>query len=294
MGVIKGVIMTLTTFLSSALVLGLLEAAPLVLAAVGFTLIFRLNGFINVAYSENITLGAYFAVIFNSVLGLNFYAAIIPAAFLSGLLSVLTYLVIFRPAFKRGVGKTELIILSVGVSYFIRYGSRLIFGNNLFNFTFESTSYLTLFGIGVTNIQLTCIALVAIISVAIYLFIYKTNYGEKMRALADNEELAMISGINPLKVSILIWFIAGTAGGLAGLFYGAFSFVSSSLGWNLILIIIMVTIVGGIGSIRGALIASAGVGIITSAVTLMSNSLYGEIVLLIIFIGILKLRKVRV
>lgn len=286
--------MTLSTFLSSAFVLGLLEAAPLVLAAVGFTLIFRLNGFVNVAYSENITLGAYFAVIFNSILGWNFYVSIIPAALLSGVLSVLTYLLIFRPAFKRGVGKTELIILSVGVSYLIRYGSRLIFGNNLFNFNFESTSYLSVFGIGVTNIQLTCIGLVIMISIGIYFFIYKTNYGEKMRALADNEELAMISGINPIKVSILIWFIAGTAGGLAGIFYGAFSFVSSSLGWNLILIIIMVSIVGGIGSIRGALMASAGVGIITSSVTLLSNSLYGEIVLLIIFIGILKLRKVRV
>ncbi len=287
--------MTLSTFLSSTLVLGLLEAAPLVLAAIGFTLIYRLNGFTNVAYAENITLGAYFAVIFNSLLGWNFYASIIPAALLSGLLSVVTYLVIFRPSFRRGVGKTELIILSVGVSYFIRYGSRILFGNDLFNFNFSSTSYLKVFGIGVTNIQLICIGLVAVISIGIYFFIYKTNYGEKMRALADNEELAMISGINPTKVSLLIWFIAGSSAGLAGLFYGSFSFVSSSLGWNMILIVIMVSVVGGVGSIRGALVASAFVGIVTSAVNLLSsNSLYGDIVLLIIFIGILKVRKVRV
>src|SRR5665647_513113 len=89
--------MTLPTFLSSTLVLGLLEAAPLVLAAIGFTLIFRLNGFINVAFAENITLGAYFAVIFNSILGWNFYVSIIPATLLSGLLSVTTYLIIYRP-----------------------------------------------------------------------------------------------------------------------------------------------------------------------------------------------------
>jgi branched-subunit amino acid ABC-type transport system permease component len=286
--------MSFETFASSALVLGLLEAAPLVLAAIGFTLIFRLNGFINVAYSENITLGAYFAVIFNSILGWNFYLSIIPAALLSGLFSVLTYLIVFRSAFKKGVGKTELIILSVGLSFFIWYGSRLIFGNDLFNFTFESPSYLSVFGIGITSIQLICIGLVVVISLGLYFFIYKTNYGERMRALADNEELAKISGINPTKVSILIWFLAGTAGGLAGVFYGAFSFISSSLGWNLILIIIMVSIVGGIGSVRGALIASAGAGIITSAVTLLTKPLYGQVVLLIIFIVILKLRKVRV
>lgn len=286
--------MTLSTFLSGTLVIGLLEAAPLILAAVGFTLIHKLNGFVNVAFAENITLGAYFGVVFNTYLGWNFYASIIPAAFLSGAVSVLTYLIIFRPAMKRGVGKTELIILSVGVSYFVRYSTKIIFGNDIFHFSFTGTSFLKVFGIGVTNIQLICIALVLIISTTIFFFMYRTNYGERIRALADNEELAMVSGINPLKVSVMIWFIAGAAGGLAGLFYGVFSFVSSSIGWNLILVVIMVSIVGGVGSIRGALIASTCVGIITSAVTLLSNSAYGTIVLMIIFIGFLKYRKVKV
>lgn len=286
--------MSFLTFSTNTLVIGLLEAAPLILAAIGFTLIFCLNGFINIAYAENITLGAYFAVIFNSILGWNFYVSIIPSALLSGVFSVLTYLIVFRPAFKRGVGKTEMIILSVGLSFFIRYGSRLILGNDLFNFDIVSTAYLSVFGIGVTSIQLICLGLVLVISLGLYFFIYKTNYGERMRALADNKELAMISGLNPIKVSILIWFLAGTAGGLAGIFYGVFSFVSSSLGWNMILIIIMVTIVGGVGSVRGALIAGACAGIITSAVTLLSKPLYGQVALLIIFIGILKFRKVRV
>lgn len=286
--------MDFSTFISNTLVIGMLEAAPLVLAAIGFTLIYRLNGFTNIAYAENITMGAYFAVVFNSILGLNFYVSIIPAALLSGLLSVITYLLIYRPAYKRGVGKTELIILSVGLSYFLRYGSRLVFGNDLYNFDFGGSSFLKIFGIGVTNVQIVSIGLVVAIAVAMYFFIYWTNYGQMMRALADNEDLAKVSGINPTKVSILIWFIAGTAGGLAGVFYGTFSFVSSSLGWNMILIIIMVTIVGGIGSIKGALLASAGVGIITSAVTLVSQPLYGQVALLIIFIGILKVRKVRV
>jgi branched-subunit amino acid ABC-type transport system permease component len=286
--------MDFSTFISNTLVIGLLEAAPLVLAAIGFTLIYRLNGFTNIAYAENITMGAYFAVVFNSILGLNFYVSIIPAALLSGVLSVITYLVVYRPAYKRGVGKTELIILSVGLSYFLRYGSRLIFGNDLYNFDFGGSSFLKIFGIGVTNVQLVSIGLVVAISVALYFFIYWTNNGQMMRALADNEDLAKVSGINPTKVSILIWFLAGTAGGLAGVFYGTFSFVSSSLGWNMILIIIMVTIVGGIGSIKGALLASAGVGLITSAVTLVSQPLYGQVALLVIFIGILKVRKVRV
>ncbi len=281
------------SFIANTLVLGLIEAAPLVLAAVGFTLIYYLNGFINVAYAENVTLGAYFAVIFNSLLGLNFYATIIPSALLSGVVSVLTYLLIFKPAFERGVGKTEMIILSVGLSFLLRYLARLIFGTDIYNFNISNPTYLSIFGIGITSIQITALVLVAIISVGLYFFIYKTNYGEMMRGLANNEDLAKLSGISPSKVSILVWFIAGVAGGLSGIFFGVFSFVSSLLGWNLILILIMITIVGGIGNVRGALIASIAAGLTTTAVTLITKPLYGEVALLIFFIAILKIKKVR-
>ena len=161
------------SFIANTLVLGLIEAAPLVLAAVGFTLIYYLNGFINVAYAENITLGAYFAVIFNSLLGLNFYATIVPSALLSGVVSVLTYLLIFKPAFERGVGKTEMIILSVGLSFLLRYLARLIFGTDIYNFDISNPTYLSIFGIGITSIQITALVLVAIISVGLYFFIQR-------------------------------------------------------------------------------------------------------------------------
>ncbi|MEM7346583.1 MAG: branched-chain amino acid ABC transporter permease [Chloroflexota bacterium] len=280
------------SFLTDAIIIGLIDAAPLVLAAVGFTLIYYLNGFINVAYAENVTLGAYFAVIFNAWLGLNFFVSIIPAALLTGLLSVLTYLLVFRPAFNRGVGATELIILSVGLSFFLRYAAILIFSNDPLVMDVGYNSYLSIFGQGITSVQITALTLVAASAFALYFFIYNTNYGEMMRGLANNEDLAMVSGINPMKVSILIWFIAGIAGGMGGIFFGVFSLVTPRVGWNQILIIIMISIVGGIGSVRGALLASVGAGILTAAVTLLTKPLYAQVILLIFFIGILKARKV--
>lgn len=285
--------MSFATFFNSTFIIGLLESAPLMLAAVGFTLIFCLNRFMNIAYSETVTIGAYFAVTFNAVLGANFYFSIIPAVLLSGVVSVLTYLIVFRPAMKRGVGETEMIILSVGLSFFIRYGINLIWGMKLYHFQLPETHYLSFFGMGITGTQLICLGLALVVAFCLYLFIYKTNYGEKMRALADNEELAMIAGINPMKVSILVWFLAGIAGGLAGIFTGVFTWVYSGMGWHLILIILLVSIIGKVGNIRGALLAGAGVGIITTAVTLLTKPAYGSVVLLIIFIFILKFRKVR-
>jgi len=285
--------MSFAMFLKSTFVIGLLESAPLMLAAVGFTLIYRLNGFINIGYAENATLGAYLAVTLNAILGWNFYIAIIPAALFSGVLSVLTYLIVFRPAMKRGVGPTEMIILSVGVSFFLRYGISLIWGSRLYNFNLGKTDYLSLFGIGITNTQLICLGLALVVAFGLYAFIYKTKMGETMRALADNEELAMISGINPVKVSVVVWFLSGLAGGLAGVFTGVFTWVNTGLGWHMILVILLVAIIGRVGDVRGALIAGAGVGIITTAVTLVTQPAYGVVTLLVIFIVILKIRKVR-
>src|SRR5450759_335922 len=277
--------------LTDPLVLGLFGAAPLVLAAVGFTLIYYLSGFINVAYGENVTMGAYLAVIFNVKLGWDFYLTIVPSAILAGLLSVATFVLVFRPAMRRGVGPTEMIILSVGMSFFIRYAARLLFGIELYLFDTGKPTYFTLAGIGITSYQIIALALAAVTVVALYLFIFRTGYGEQMRALAGNRDLAKASGINPNRVSLLIWFIAGVAGGLAGIFYGVFSFVNSDIGWNLILIIIMISILGRVGSVRGALVVGVGAGIVVAFVTQVTQSLYAQVVLLVLFILVLKLTR---
>ena len=115
-----------------------------------------------------------------------------------------------------------------------------------------------------------------------------------MWALADSEELSMIAGVNPIKVSVLVWFLSGVAGGLAGIFTGVFTWVHTGVGWNMILVVLLVAIIGKVGSVRGALLAGAAVGIITTAVTLVTKPAYGVVTLLIIFIAILKFRKVGV
>jgi branched-subunit amino acid ABC-type transport system permease component len=284
--------MPIPDFLQFTLTIGLLEAAPLILAAVGFTLIFRLNGFVNVAFAENLMVGAYAGIIFNSILGMNFYAAIIPAVLISGLVSAATYVCVFRPAMRRGVSGTELIIMSVGLSFFMRYGLTLIFGVTVYTFTNRIT-FMRILGIGVTDLQIICIILAGVVSVLFLLFMFKTTYGEKMRALSDNEQLAKTSGINPFLVSTLIWFMAGVAGGFAGIFFGAFSYVVPWMGWDQILFIIMIAIVGGIGSVPGAIIAGFAANILYSGVTLLSDSYAGTITLLVLFIVALKLKAVR-
>jgi len=259
----------------------------------GFTLIYYLNGYINFAYGETITYGAYFAAMFNVAFGVGFYASILPAAILAGALSVASYLLLFRPAQKRGVNATELIILSIGLSFMLRYGLVLIVGAENIYVDEPPVTYFNFLGVGATNLQLIALVLVLVFAFNLYWVIYRTGFGEVIRGLANNEELAKVSGINPHKVSVVVWFLAGAAGGLSGVFSGVFALANPLMGWNVILITVMVSVVAGVGSVRGAVVVSIVAGILTAAITLVSKPLYSEVILLSAFIGVLWYRGGR-
>jgi len=281
-------------FLTQSLVIGLTENAPLVLAAIGFALLYRLTGLINVAYSETVTLGAYFGMWFNTTYGLDFYAVLIPTGLLAGLLSVATYLALFRPAKRRNVGTLELIIISFGLSIFLRHGLQFIFGYPERFFDVPPPDTLLILGVGVTSFRMLALVSVVVLSLLLYLFIQRTGYGLKIRALASDEGLAKVSGIRPLAVTTLIWFIAGVAGGLAGAFYGVGSSVSPLLGWRQFLLILLVALVGRTWGLGGVIVVGLGTSVALTAMALQFDQvLYGQLVLIVTFIVILKVRGSR-
>lgn len=281
-------------FVTQSLVVGLTEYAPLVLAAVGFALLYRLTGLINVAYAETLTLGAYFGVWLNTSFGLDFYAVLIPVGIMSGLLSVATYLAVFRPAHRRNVGALEMIIISFGLSIFLRYGLQFIFGYPVRYFDVPPPFTVWILGVGVGSFRIIALVSVAVLALLLYLFIQRTSYGLKVRALASDEALAKVSGIHPLAVTILIWFIAGVAGGLAGAFLGVGSAVAPLLGWRQFLFILLVVLVGGSWGLGGVIVAGVVAGIAVAAMTLqLGQVLYAQLFLIIAFIVILKLRGTR-
>jgi branched-chain amino acid transport system permease protein len=281
-------------FVTQSLVIGLTENAPLILAAIGFALLYRLTGLINVAYSETITLGAYFGMWVNTAFGLNFYAILIPVGLMTGILSVATYLLIFRPAKQRGVGTLEMIIISFGLSVFLRYGLQFIFGYPVRYFNVPPPDTVWVLGVGVGSFRLLALASVAVLALLLYWFIQRSGLGLQIRALASDEDLAQVSGIRPLAVTVLIWFIAGVAGGLAGAFLGVGSAVAPLLGWRQFLFILLVVLVGGSWGLGGVIVAGVGAGVAMAAMTLQFGQvLYAQLVLIIAFVVILKVRGRR-
>ena len=281
-------------FVTQSLVIGLSENAPLVLAAIGFALLYRLTGLINVAYAETITLGAYFGMWLNTTFGLDFYAVLIPTGLLAGALSVATYLGLFRPAKRRNVGVLEMIIISFGLSIFLRHALQFVFGYPVRFYDVPPPDTIMVLGVGVTSFRLVALVSVAALSLLLYQFIQRSSYGLQIRALASDENLAQVSGIRPLAVTVLIWFIAGAAGGLAGAFYGVGSSVAPLLGWNQFLLILMVVLVGGTWGLGGVILVGVGTSVALAAMALQFDQvLYGQLVLIVAFIGILKVRGRR-
>ncbi len=277
-----------------SLVIGLTEYAPLVLAAIGFALLYRLSGLINVAYSETITLGAYFGMWANRTFSLDFYAALPFAGLMGGLVSIATYLLIFRPAKQRNVGTLEMIIISFGLSIFLRYSLQFVFGYPMKFFDVPPPDTVWVLGVGVGSFRLLALASVAALALLLYWIIQRSSLGLQIRALASDEGLAQVSGIRPLAVTMLIWFIAGIAGGLAGAFLGVGSSVDSLLGWRQFLFILLVVLVGGSWGLGGVILVGVGAGVALAGMTLQfGEALYAQLVLIAAFVVILKVRGQR-
>ena len=280
--------------ISDSIVIGLTEQAPLILAAMGFALLYRLTGLINVAYSETITLGAYMGMWLNTTFDLNFYTILIPTGIIAGLISVATYFAVFRPAKLRNVGGLEMIIISFGLSVFLRHALQFVFGYPVRFFEVPAPDTIFVLGVGVSSFRLLAVASVFILALGLFWFIQKTSYGLQIRALASDEDLAQVSGIRPLAVTVLIWFLAGVAGGLAGAFYGVGSSVAPLLGWRQFLFILLVVLVGGAKNIGGVIIAGAVTAVSLTFMTLQfGQALYGQLVLIVVFVIILKVRGTR-
>ena len=157
-------------FIGDSLVIGLTEHAPLVLAAMGFFLLYRLTGLINVAYSETVTLGAYFGMWMNTTFDLGFYTVLLPAGILAGLVSVATYFLIFRPARARNVGALELIIISLGLSVFLRHALQFVFGYPVRFYDVPPPDTINVLGVGVGSFRMRAIAMGLRAALGLYYF----------------------------------------------------------------------------------------------------------------------------
>ncbi len=232
----------------------LITGSLYVLMAVGLTMVYRIMRFANFAHAELITLGAYTAYSLNQ-LGFSIYIALPFAFTASALLAVSLERMVFMPIRDRGGDVISLMIASIGAGMVVRHLLQQVYSARVLTYNIPLVSY-ELLGARVSQTQLV-IVLLGILSILLFhLLLTGTTLGRAMRATSDNPGLARASGIPVHRVMLLTWVLGGGIAGMAGVLRAADTRLVPTLGWEVLLPVFAVVLLGGIGSFYGAVAAA--------------------------------------
>jgi neutral amino acid transport system permease protein len=268
---------------------GIAVGSIIALAAVGLTLTYGILRLSNFAHGDFLTLGAYLTLLVNTT-GINIWLSMILAATGTVAMMLLSEKLLWSRMRNLRATSTTLIIISIGLALFLRNGIILIWGGKNQNYNVPITQALDIWGLKVPQNQLLVLGLAVLAILALHYLLQNTKIGKAMRAVADDLDLARVSGINVDQVILWTWLIAGTLTSLGGSMYGLITAVRPNMGWFLILPLFASVILGGIGNPYGAIAAAFIIGIAQEVSTPWLGSQYKQGVALLIMILVLLIR----
>ena len=228
--------------------------------AVGLTLTYGLSKFPNFAHAEFITLGAFIGYLVAEQLGWGWPLALLIAFLFNGIIGVLCYRGIFQPLAKRGSSIIHLMVASIALGFILRHSIGAIWTWKPLYFTAIWSAFD--FGpLRISGLWLWLIFAAVALSLAMHLLMMNTKIGKAIRATSSNPELALASGININRVVWITWFIGAGLAAVAGIFRGADTQIWPMTGWDIILPIFAVVVLGGIGNFYGAIAAAFIIGL---------------------------------
>jgi len=252
----------MTIFLASV-GFGLVTASVLAVAAVGFTLQFGVTDVLNLAYGAVMIAGAYIAYVVNQA-GLNIWVGLVVAVVACSAGSVLLNSGIYTPFQRRGATPITLVIVSLGMTLIIEFGTQAIAGGTSVSYTMAQGPSVRAGGLVLTAVQLVVIGLSVLVMIGTHVLLRYTRLGKAMRATAANKTLARNCGMRTSRVINLTWAITGALCGLAGVIFamdaGSFDATSTDL---FLILILAATFLGGPGQAYGAMLGAVVIGLAT-------------------------------
>ncbi|MBD1911930.1 MULTISPECIES: branched-chain amino acid ABC transporter permease [unclassified Leptolyngbya] len=275
--------------LIQTLVNGVAVGSIIALAAVGLTLTYGILRLANFAHGDLMALGAYFTWTANA-LGINIWLATVVGALLTIAVALLLEKIIWSPMRDRRASSTTLIIISIGLALFLRNGIILAWGAANQQYDLPVLAALNLGGIRITMTRIIVVGLAIVAMLGMHYLLQHTKVGKAMRAVADNVDLARVTGINVDQVVIWTWILAAGLTSIAGSMYGLITAVRPDMGWFLILPMFASVILGGIGNPYGAIAGSYVIGIAQELSTYLFSAEYKLAVALVLMVAVLLIR----
>jgi urea transport system permease protein len=275
---------------------GISQGSILLLIAIGLTFTFGQMGVINMAHGELIMIGAYTPYVLQTEVALfagatsTAYMLSFPVAFVAaGLIGVVMEVLLLRRMYDRPL---DTLLVTFGVSLLLQQGAKSYFGQQNVNVTAPSwlDGNITLFGVIMPYTRLFILGLVVVTLVVISVVLARTPQGRRMRAVTENRDLAAVSGLANRRVDRLTFFIGSGLAGIAGVAIALIGAVGFQIGLTYIIDAFLVVIVGGVGKLRGAVMAAFALGLVNAFTEYWTSASIGKAILFGLVILFLQFR----
>jgi len=269
---------------------GVVYGCIIALAAIGLSLAYRIMNFANFAHGDFLTLGAYLTLFLAATLNLGFPAACILAIPITAAFAVALDIGIWKPVRSSGASRTAIMILSIGVSIAIRNALIIFFMPDALRFPLPVMESMNIGGILLTSFQISVVLIALASMLVVHALLSRTVLGKSMRALADNPDLAKITGINVDRVIRYTWMVSMGLAALAGIMFGLITHINPNMGWSIILPMFAAAILGGIGNAYGAMAGGMIIGLAQEISTAILPAEYKIAVSFAVMIAVLFFR----
>jgi branched-chain amino acid transport system permease protein len=290
------------------LVDGILTGSIYSLAAIGMTMVMHMLRFANFSYAELLGIGGYAALVFDRL-----FAALVPALgtaiepltltwalalatlvamVLTGASAVLFDWLVFK-RIRAKADALSMVFASFGVALIVRNVITLIFGHKAELYSNDIAFAVVLSRdplLLVKPDQIFTLAAALVLMLAFHLVLTRTTFGYALRAVAENPNLSQVSGVRLSSMVTAVWMIGGGLSAAAGVFYAMTNHLSPVMGHNFVLPVFAATIVGGIGSVYGAVLGGFIVGIASGLALMVLPSGYTPAMPFLIILAVLLVR----
>ena len=279
----------MSLFLAS-LGFGLVTAAVLAIAAVGFTMQFAVTDVLNLAYGAVMIASAFVAYALNQA-GVNVWIGLLAAAAAGAAGSVLLNQGIYTPFQRRGSAPITMVIVSLGVTLIIEFGLQAIVGGTSVSYTMSQGPTVKAGGLVLTAVQFAIIGLALVVMAAVHVLLRYSKLGKAMRATSANRSLARNCGIRTDRIVTVTWGITGALCGIAGTVFainnGSFGATSADL---FLVVILAAVFLGGPGQAYGAMLGAAVIGIATEVSAAFIPADYKYVIAFLVLLVMLGVR----
>jgi branched-chain amino acid transport system permease protein len=294
----------LTTGLPLRIVGGLSTGGVYALIAIGYTLVYGVLQLINFAHSEVFMTGVLTGFVVLHVLtpagaasqgtgALLLVTALVPAMLASGMLAVAVERVAYRPLRHRGAPRLAYLISAIGMSLFLQYAVQVLRGVNpeAYPTTVRGAVVAQFSSVRIFNKDLIVIVTAIVMVVGLETFVRGTRTGRALRATAQDPEAAALMGVNIDRIVTTTFFIGGLLAGAAGLLFGmAFGRTQWNIGFLPGIKAFTAAVLGGIGSIRGALVGGLVLGLMENVSAGCFGTQWKDVVAFVLLVVVLMVR----